>query len=41
MSIRRFVQIVAFLSALAFAFSAPIATTTAYACDPEGSGGHC
>jgi hypothetical protein len=41
MSIRRVIQIVAFLSALAFAFAAPIATTTAYACDPMGNGGLC
>jgi len=41
MSIRRFVQIIAFLSALAFAFSAPVATSTAYACPNGGSGGDC
>ena len=41
MSIRRLIQIVAFLSALAFAFAARITSNTAYACDPEGSPGHC
>jgi len=39
MSIRRAIQIIAFLSALAFAFSSPIASSTAYACDPSGGGG--
>jgi len=41
MSIRRIVQIIAFLSALAFAFAAPVASSTAYACDPTGSSGLC
>jgi hypothetical protein len=41
MSIRRIVQIVAFLSALAFAFASPVASGTAYACDPMGSSGFC
>jgi hypothetical protein len=41
MSIRRAIQIFAFLSALAIAFSAPIATSTAYACPPSGSAGDC
>jgi hypothetical protein len=41
MSIRRFVQIVAFLSALAFAFASPVASNTASACDPTGSSGLC
>jgi hypothetical protein len=41
MSIRRAIQIVAFLSALAFAFASPVASNTAYACDPMGSGGLC
>jgi len=41
MSIRRVIQIFAFLSALAIAFSAPIATSTAYACPPSGSAGDC
>jgi hypothetical protein len=40
-SIRRIVQIVAFLSALAFAFASPLASSTAYACDPQGSAGFC
>jgi hypothetical protein len=38
MSIRRIVQIAAFLAALAFAFSSPIASNTAYACDPQSTG---
>jgi hypothetical protein len=42
MSIRRIVQIIAFLSALAFAFASPVASSTAYACDPNsGGGGFC
>jgi hypothetical protein len=41
MSIRRFVQIIAFISALAFAFASPVSSNTAYACDPQGSGGFC
>jgi hypothetical protein len=41
MSIRRFVQIVAFVSALAFAFASPVTSNTAYACDPTGSPGLC
>ena len=41
MSIRRAVQIVAFLAALAFAFASPVASSTAYACDPHGSTGFC
>ncbi len=41
MSIRRIVQIVAFLTALAFAFASPAATSTAYACDPMGNSGFC
>ena len=41
MSIRRFVQIIAFISALAFAFASPVASSTAYACDPTGSSGLC
>jgi hypothetical protein len=41
MSIRRIVQIAAFLAALAFAFSSPVASSTAYACDPMGSTGLC
>jgi len=41
MSIRRIVQIIAFLSALALSFSAPMAST-ANACDPvSSSGGLC
>jgi len=41
MSIRRIVQIVAFLSALALSFSATLAST-ADACDPQGiTGGLC
>jgi hypothetical protein len=42
MSIRRLIQIIAFVSALAFAFASPLAGT-AYAggCDPMGSGGLC
>jgi len=39
MSIRRIVQIVAFITALAFAFASPVASNTAYACDPNSSGG--
>jgi hypothetical protein len=39
MSIRRFVQIIAFVAALAFAFGSPISSTSAYACDPTTSGG--
>jgi hypothetical protein len=39
MSIRRFVQIIAFISALAFAFASPVASNTAYACDPNSGGG--
>jgi hypothetical protein len=41
MSIRRIVQIIAFISALAFAFASPVASNTAYACDPHGSSGFC
>jgi hypothetical protein len=42
MSIRRIVQIIAFISALAFAFASPVASNTAYACDPNsGGGGFC
>jgi hypothetical protein len=42
MSIRRLVQIVAFVSALAFAFASPVASTTAYApCDPSTGSGYC
>jgi hypothetical protein len=41
MSIRRLIQIIAFLSALAFAFASPVASSTAYACDPHGSPGFC
>jgi len=41
MSIRRIVQIIAFLSALALSFSAPLAST-ANACDPQSAtGGLC
>ena len=40
MSIRRIVQIVAFLSALAFAFASPV-VANASQCDPTGSGGLC
>jgi hypothetical protein len=39
MSIRRVIQIFAFLSALAIAFSAPVAISTAYACPGQSSGG--
>ena len=42
MSIRRIVQIIAFVSALAFAFASPVSSNTAYACDPNsGVGGLC
>ena len=41
MSIRRAFQIVTFVAALAFAFSAPVATSVAYACDPTTTGGLC
>jgi hypothetical protein len=41
MSIRRVIQAIVFVTALAFAFSAPIASSTAYACDPSGGTGFC
>ncbi len=41
MSIRRIVQIAAFVTALVFAFASPVASNTAYACDPHGSSGFC
>jgi hypothetical protein len=41
MSIRRLVQIIAFVSALAFALASPVASNTAYACDPSGTPGFC
>jgi hypothetical protein len=41
MSIRRIVQIIAFVSALAFAFAAPVSGGVAVACDPGISGGFC
>ena len=41
MSIRRVIQIVTFVTALAFAFASPIASTSAIACDPQSSGGFC
>ncbi len=37
MSIRRAFQIVTFIVAMAFAFSVPAASLTAYACDPSSS----
>jgi hypothetical protein len=36
MSMRRLIQIIAFVSALAFSFSAPMAST-ANACDPQSA----
>jgi hypothetical protein len=39
MSFRRFV--IAITVALALAFSTNIAADTAYACDPQSSGGYC
>lgn len=41
MSIRRVFQIFVFVATLAIAFSAPLATSTAYACPPDGGGGLC
>jgi len=41
MSIRRAFQLIVFVATLAIAFSAPIATSTAYACPPDGGGGLC
>jgi hypothetical protein len=42
MSIRRLIQIIAFVSALAFAFASPLSSTAeAGSCDPMGSGGFC
>ncbi len=41
MSIRRAFQIVTFVFALAFAMSVPVASLSAYACDPQGTGGLC
>jgi hypothetical protein len=41
MSIRRFVQIVAFLSALALSFAVPVSGAEAGGCPPSGSGGLC
>ncbi len=41
MSIRRLVQVIAFLGALAISFSAPISGSTAYACPPDDGGGYC
>jgi hypothetical protein len=38
MSIRRVIQVIAFLSALAFAFASPVSSGTAYACDPQTIG---
>lgn len=40
MSFRRFLQIVAILSAFAISMSGPLATT-AYACNADGTGGDC
>jgi hypothetical protein len=41
MSIRRLIQAIVFVASLAIAFSAPIPTSTAYACPPDGGGGLC
>ena len=41
MSIRRVVQIVAFVTALAFAFAGPVTSGTAWACTPTDTGGFC
>jgi hypothetical protein len=40
MSLRRFVQILAILSAFAISMSGPLAST-AFACDPNAGGGDC
>jgi len=39
MSIRRVFQVITFVVALAFSFGAT--SGSAYACDPQGSGGYC
>ena len=41
MSIRRALRVITLAFALAFAFGATGAVDTAYACDPQGSGGFC
>src|SRR2546427_5178150 len=41
MSIRRLVQLIVFISALAIGFAGPISSSTAYACNPEGGGAFC
>jgi hypothetical protein len=42
MSIRRLVQVIAFLGALAFAFASPlVSTASAGGCDPMGGTGLC
>jgi hypothetical protein len=41
MSIRRALQAVTFALALAFAFGATGVSSTAYACDPNSTGGYC
>jgi hypothetical protein len=41
MSIRRLVQAIVFVATLTIALSAPIASSTAYACPPEGGSGLC
>jgi hypothetical protein len=42
MSIRRVFQIITFVVAIAFSFSATGVSNTAYACDPNaGGGGYC
>jgi hypothetical protein len=41
MSIRRALRVITLAFALAFAFGAAGVSDTAYACDPQGSGGFC